>query len=389
MAAAFGAQGYTTGNQKQIYDALVHYFNTHGGLAGHQLRPIYHVSDTTSDQTTDELDQATCQDLTEDHHVFAALDAGLGTDTYYRCMSARGVLMIQNGQNSEAAKTYDKYPLLFSVAGLNYDQMAKSYITSLVAQHFLTAGNRIGFLLESCQVWKDVATDSLLPTLSSFGLKPYDTYEQTCADSDANTAAAVRDAQAVVVRFNTDHVDRVIWLHDSGAVEGIAFMNQAESQHYHPRYGLNSMDTPQAGLVALGAVPKDQLSGSAGMGWWPDFDVSSDVTTYATKAAHRCFAILNSEGALDTSSQNAGLQELEDCETFFFLEAVVKGETHVSVNGVRAAAARLGDAFNSTLTIDGLTDFGQQKHDGVSVYRPFAYRDGCGCFAYTGPPTRT
>jgi hypothetical protein len=192
-------------------------------------------------------------------------------------------------------------------------------------------------------------------------------------------AAAISNA---VRKFRNDGVEHVVIVDERGVLT-LLFLNNAQSQHYFPRYGFNSQNGAQT-LADAGDVPRQQLVGSMGIGWSPSLDISSaentDTGPYSNDARRRCLALYKAHG-ITFADPNAEAGSLDICSSFWFFQNVgnqLRGA--VNRDAFMAVVNRLGP-FEAA----GLfgTRFDADHHDGVSAGRYVAYNDGCGCVRYT------
>lgn len=374
---------------EQIQSALIHWFNAHGGLAKRKVEPVYHTYSTTSG-TYAQTQQEACDHFTKDRRVFAALSAGtygLQTDdsTYQSCMAKRGALAISGAGTRGDDVAYRSLPSMIDASGLNYTRLAKVYVDLLVANGFLTSKSKIGLLYVERPDTERAITRMLEPRLAAHGLRLFDKRGFRQHQSDGDAGAAVSDMSAAVLRFQSDGVDRVLFLEATGGAIPLLFMRQAESQNYYPRYALTSTQAAQ-GLQST--YPAASQHGAVGVGWVPLLDVSPVGRTPRTAAANRCDAIIAAEGLARPQDEIEEVQRLEICEPFFFLEAsldkVIAARAPVTAAAFLRATASLGESFDSAMTWYG-TRFGQRPHDGAAAVRYLRYIDSCTCYRSSGP----
>ena len=98
----------------------------------------------------------------------------------------------------------------------------------------------------------------------------------------------------------------------------------ADSQRYRPRYGVNSQNGVQA-LIDSGGYPKTQLPGTVGIGWLPGIDITPaenpDNGPYSNDARRRCIALYKAHG-ITFSDPNAEAGALGICSSFWFFRDV-------------------------------------------------------------------
>ena len=94
LGGGSGSSGATfPSNQttQAVYQSVVNYVNSHGGLLGRKIDPIYYGEDvlTASGSVTD---QQVCTYYTQDHRVFAVMAPIAHTTTLTSCLESKGVM---------------------------------------------------------------------------------------------------------------------------------------------------------------------------------------------------------------------------------------------------------------------------------------------------------
>jgi hypothetical protein len=156
----------------------------------------------------------------------------------------------------------------------------------------------------------------------------------------------------------------------------LIFMQNAQSQGYHPRYFL------QTSAAALAAnVGPEQLTGSMGEGYVPVYDVApTEYPGDPTKATAYCKAVMKAAGQAATDNSTLALQ-LSICDEFYFLQAAVARAGGLSAGGVRAGMEALGKGQPSALTFRSFLS--PREHTSAAVLRDLTYHPDTGRFAYT------
>jgi hypothetical protein len=190
---------------------------------------------------------------------------------------------------------------------------------------------------------------------------------------------------SAVLHMRQDGVNHVLFL-ENGGLPVLFFMNEAQSQGWHPRYGLNSQDGPEV-LVSGGDVPSAQMDGAEGIGWLPSADLpygGSTANPYlAAPGVQRCLGIMSRAGQAPTSADSLAIA-LGTCDQLWFLVAAVDaGGQPINASSFVAGVDRLGDSFASVVTIG--TELSADQHDGAAEARYYSYGQACGCWSYTGP----
>jgi hypothetical protein len=231
------------------------------------------------------------------------------------------------------------------------------------------------------------AIDKVLrPELGQLGHAPagadvvYLDYPQRTSDLSSLSAAAAN----AIVKFRQHGVEHVLIVDATGTLT-LEFLNQAESQHYYPRYGWNSQNAAQA-LVGPGDVPKDQLTGSMGIGYMPAIDLTPgdnpDNGKYSNPQRRTCLALMKAKG-FSFSDANSKAVALLLCNTVWFFQHVLQSAAKpLSQATFVDAVNHFGTSFNSATTFG--TYFGPAQHDGGANYYHYVWNQGCGCMRYNG-----
>jgi ABC-type branched-subunit amino acid transport system substrate-binding protein len=367
-------------DNRSAYAALVSYINSHGGVAGRKLRPVYYTYDPSSGNA-DQIGQAACADFTEDNQVFAALDAFEPNSTFNSCMQNRGRLMLEYGLWFGSSSSWTKYSSEVAADGLPFDSAGQILAKSLARTGFLSTSTRLGVIVRSSADLTEAYQHGFVPALAKLGLKVAQTQYIRDAQSESDISGYTTDISSAVLKFKANRVDRVVFF-DSGSYSALVFSRTADQQHYNPRYGLMSIN----GIVSLvgsgSAEPQSQMVGAQGVSWETNAD---GLTKTPTRSAQLCLAILKAAG-IDTSNATTDASYLETCQTFFLFKAAGDAAgTTVNRDTFIRAVEDLRSSFESTNTWGGATRFGAGDHSGVTLIRPFVYDQSCKCFAVSGP----
>jgi len=389
---AIGGNGITQGDEKADQQILIDDINAHGGVAGRKLVPVWHQVDAVTTQTYAQIYQAMCADWTQDHHVFAAF--GGPTDTLRQCLHNAGVLHITDDLTSSDSATFARFPYYTEISLMNLDRIAAEEVPALSAQGYFSGWDaalsqpgaspaKVGVLTYDSDTFVHAVKGVLLPALAGAGHPAADaayvSYPQSQADA-GNISAQVSSA---ILRFRQEGVDHVLVV-DERALLTLFFLNQAESQHFFPRYGFNSQNGTEA-LLEPGDVPKEQVNGALGFGWAPIVDIPStqdpDNGPYANDARRSCISLMKAHGQ-SYANPNAEAIALLNCNEFRLLKRALElGPTPISRDSFMAGLNRIGSSFQSTQTFAIRLD--ATHHDGAAAVRYWAYDGGCGCMRYT------
>jgi len=392
--AALGATGITQGDAKREYEIVIDDINAHGGVAGRKLVPVFHEVDGATTATLATVAQQTCDDWTLDHKVFVAMTAG--DDTTRECLHKRGVLQIAGDFSTYESGVFSQYPYYVELSSMSLDRIAMAEVAALDAQKYFTGWNhatgtsgvgkaKVGIVTFDDPHFGHAVDKTLVPALAKLGLAPAaaDIIRVQTVQRTSDTGPIAAAVSGAVLKLRSDNVSHVI-IFDERGVLTLLFLENAQSQHYLPRYGFNSQNGPQA-LADGSGLPKQQLVGSLGIGWLPGLDLPPAQNTptgpYSNEARRKCNALYQSKG-ITFSDANAEAIGLGICNGFWFFRDTVKlsGDILNKV-GFMAGVAKVGTSFQSNSVF--ATRFTATQHDGVSAVRYYAYDPGCTCMKYT------
>lgn len=366
--AAFDAVGMgalKVGNQRAQAQVVVNDINAHGGLAGRRIEPVFHEPDSAS-ASYDDADTGACTFFTQDARVAFVISTLAHQAVLHSCLAKAGVPLLDNNLYLYDSK-FVTPGLLFMPSSWLLDRLMRNEIDALARMGFFNDPGKVGVLLYDLPIPKRVLQDTVLPRLAHYGKTQVDV-----AFSTFDTAGAANQ-QGNVLKFSNDGVTRVINI----AFSPIGFMQHAEAQQYHPRYGLDSSVGPETIRTALKGA-SGQLKGMVGVGWIPSSDTGSAKAV--TPTGQRCLTLMKRAGENTDNSTTASLME-QFCDAGWFLQAATNAARDASGPGL-VRGARLTKGYVSASSFGA--DMTSGRSDGLSRYRDFAYQEGCSCIQYVG-----
>lgn len=378
VTAGLGFTGFATGDMDAQMAAITAYANHKGGLLGHKIVLVNHDTrfvDSTNDPGAST--EAACNNWTQDHHVFAALDVvslSYNSNAMARCLAKHRALLISTGDSDGSAASYAQPYGPFSADVISLERYLPGLVDRLAARRFFTrwdtsagepgsAAVRIGLMHFEDPAGNRYAA-TLKKALAAHGLAI--TSEVSFADGVTTSA---QGGSAAVLKFRADGVTHVF---DAN----LGFFETAASQHYYPRMSVDDFVNTPAGLASQPGIAK-VLHGAMGAGTAPAIEVPAPADT--TSSATLCKQIMRKAG-LDFSNAYTLAVMLSECDSVFLLVAAVNGGGELSPEGFRRGLEALGDSFLPTLTYR--SRFSATKHDGAGAIRDYVYDDPCGCFRF-------
>lgn len=362
-------------DNRPVFDAFVRYANAHGGLGGRKIEPVYYTYHEGGNPQSQ--DAAACSTFTQDHHVALVIGGeNAGAGQLIPCLASHGVPLIGSGAGGDASyftrfRDYDYEP-----DQMNFTTGLAALVADMKARGYLNGVTKVGVIEYPGQVYADAVNDGLAPALKSVGLQINSTYTTS---STTDVTAIASSATSAELRFATEGINLVLFMTPGGAAETF-FMTTANIQHYTPKYGIWSADSP---YVLEKVAAKSELQNSIGIGYEPGLDVASaQDPTAQTKAGRSCLAFGRKLGVSESGLGNALVRAA--CDDWFPLMRVAKEDPQAldSASALAQAFDELGSSYQSASTF--AMRFTADRHDEAHGYRDLAYNKSCSCFGYVG-----
>jgi hypothetical protein len=383
LAASFGVSTGATVTNDSVQDALVDWYNAHGGMAGHKVQAVRaSINATAASYETDY--QAACQLFTQDNHVVAVLDNfAYISPTFEACTTQAKIVNIRGGSTFIGSDAPTTNPLLFSVGGLTVDRRLVTLVDKLATVGYLTPSNKVAVLMSGCPYNIAVYGRSLVPALARHGIKVADKREGNCTMGTTNAGPAAANASSYVLAFSQAGIDRIIFVTDQEDVGYLLFATEADQQRYYPGYALTTLATA---ALTTGTVPASQVKNVRGVGWGPAGDVAGDQQPPLTPTATDCLQRLKQQGMTPGSVVDRSIMTTA-CGSFFLLEAALRGASAPTSLGVGAAISGLGESSVGAAVLGSATSFNATRHDGPASTAVFGWAESCACLRYQTSPT--
>jgi Periplasmic binding protein len=386
--SSIGGGGAGGSDARAAYNVMFKLANQQGGVAGRKLVPIYYGFDATSTQTAEQQDHAACAKWTQDNKIFILLTGQSPDDR--QCAKNEGAVDYWGPAGSNSLpETFQQNPHYVEITGLNLVRLGQVTIDGLTSQGYFERGSRIGIVAWDDPAYREAVQQGFIPALQRHGLKlalppAYIHAPQNAQDLGVSSA----DVSNTVLKFKTNTIDHVMLLDGpvgvcEGGCMGLEFLNQAKSQHYYPRYGMNDNNLPVDAYEA-GYYPADELKGTlvvTGL----DGVKAEDAGWHVNAARQRCENLMRRNG-VDMSSIDAYAAAIGACEDIWFLQAVAAklGEAPLTADNFMAAVNALGSSFASDSAYG--VHFSATQHDGLAEVRDMRFDSSCNCFKYTSDP---
>lgn len=392
---AAGAGNISVGDPKADAQAVVDEINKRGGIAGRQIVPVFQPINSASAQTLDSQYAAACDHFTHDQRVYAVVSAGPAS--YQACLSKAGILILDEDLPRISDTEFANYPAIVELAYPRLSRIAKAQLDAFAHDNYFspwdtTAGGpakvgkaKVGILTIEEAGFDAVVNNILIPGLKQLGYDPGSDVERIAfADNAADISNQAAANQSAELKFAADHVTHVVVFESQGG-NSLLFMNQAESQHYRPRYGVNSGSGLET-LLAAGDIQNAQAVGAEGFGWIPDYDLpgtmNSDTGQYSNGERRLCLDIFKRHG-ITFGNPNAEFAAMGFCASLELLKTVLdKTPNVITVDEFVQILDTLGTSFESPVLLE--TRLSATQHDAATAGYYWDYFASCKCLHYTG-----
>jgi hypothetical protein len=382
-APSAGVDNGNTFSTRRAFEGYVAAYNARGGLEGRRIIPVY--VELRSSSTTLPADlEAACERFTNDDRVAVVLSAiGLFSDALSQCLAKAQIPQIAGDYALGDTVSLTDAPSFYAVSTMTIDDRMRALLEQAARAGRLAKSDKIGVVIEGCPFNSRAYTRTVVPTARRLGLELADRVDARCFEGFDDFAGLASDMAAAVLRFKRTGVTKVIFV--SGSVEGnlvLLFATAAESQGWHPGYGITSAGAP---VVQETNTPKTQLANAFGLGWLPTLDTTRP--TAEPPAAKGCVQDLRAGVGVEPQTPTDRYFAFSICDTFALYNAALRitlGATDRASIG--AAISRIGTSFEAAAVHGGDTNFGGGRRTGPSQGRLFAWSTSCACFDYTGSP---
>lgn len=362
------------GNPVAMARAMRDWINTHGGMGGRRLDlDVYGVAYDAYVRNSAEADEEVCTHFTQDEKVLAVA-VYVPTRQLVECLAGHGVASDADGYPLDDAELDALSDFFYMPGAMSQNRGAAAGVDGLAAAGFLK-GAKIGLVRYDDPVYAR-AEATLKDALGRHGLAIAQDYEV----NEQSTSAAESDVASAALRFRQSGITHVMFLDNSGGL-AYAFMAQAQSQQWFPKYPLTTNNGPSA-LAQL--APSAQLANAMAVSWWwgDVGDAKKQQTPPALPDSKaRCDEIMRAAG-VDISG-NAKGTALIACDQLLFFKTLLDHASAPNVPSMRTVADALGTRYQSPVTYR--TVLGPGRHDGATLTRVIGWNTSCGCWHYRGP----
>jgi hypothetical protein len=383
FAAALGLSAQNPGNAQSEINAVVNWVNTNGGLGGHPIVPVIANVQLTQSSDFNQESQSVCDDLTQDHHVAAAVFVGNAPQLLISCLNAAHVLFVTNGDTIFDATDDAQNPYLMAPGQADGGTLAKALLDQAFSQRLLKSGDTLGLVVEGYGAPERAASHVVDPLLKAHKVTVVQ-FSITSPTSAQAIATSVSQIEAAQLKMAASNVQNVMFL-CTGCMP--FFVTASQSQHYFPRYLFTTFDQPNN---FVGSKYAQAMSSAHGIG----VDPVTDVGTYTDPSVMKfnsTYALCNSiEMPTDQVTNNtAEYASQAFCDGTLWLRDAAKAEGGSDISGktLLEGMNALGSKDLSSLSFSN--DITSANHNGASSFRSMAWNNACSCLTYTsGHPAK-
>jgi hypothetical protein len=381
-AAALGAKDADPGNQEKDAQTVADQINKQGGLFGRKV-VIKYDNVSTASLLIDPAGDATeaCTHFTQDQPVIAVYNdlSPIDLPTFRSCFAQAKLPLLEGSiQSTSRSALEEDGGYVTSVVSPTYTDLAPTFVARLQAEHYFTGWNVTNGTAGSAPVKVAIiadnvpadqqAAEALSAALARDGHPPVAQFNYTVGASGTTS-----NLSSAVLQFRSRGITHVI-----GADAGTGtFMVQAQSQHYYPRYGINTINLPASSLTP--DAPKQQLQGAVGIGWYPTLDVgSAQDPGYLSPAGKICVTALQKDQSYSTRfAFGIGTSY---CDAFGLIQAAVRAGGGFSGSEVVRGEAIAGPTYVPSGTFSSSLHSGDWAIPGSG--RDLGWVIKCQCFEY-------
>ncbi len=373
-AQALGANPGNTYTDKALFSALTTEYNAAGGLAGHKIIPVIGETDTASSNWANDF-AAVCAKFTQDNKVQAVIGyIFVFLPSFESCLAKYKIVHLYGGYQPGDVGAQRDYPYVVSTGHPTVDAFTLAPLHGALKTGLLTQKTKLGLMIDTCAYGERAYKTNIEPWLKRQALT-YQTVMIDCASGGSDLSGAASAVASAELQFASSGVDLVY----AFGIGMIVFMQQAESQGYHPQY-LTSV----AGKAVADNVPADQAKNLHGFGWMPSVDVGRTEQPYPTTAPQRaCLAKLAKHG-LKPAAYNDFMAAYQACDGLdLYARALANARTTAAAPVVQAILGAL-PTFTSAGTYGGTLHAQSAQRGGAATMREYGWVDDCSCLRYRG-----
>lgn len=373
FAAALGVSA-DVGDQRAMSETAVKWVNGHGGLNGHQVKPVYFEVELTSTQPYAVTYEEICSHFTEDHHVVAALVIANVEPSLAQCLAKTRTPLVVIGRFMYDAQDYRSLWNMVGPMDVGADRIARTLVGEITRRALVKRGDKLGLLVFNVGGARRARDQIVVPAMRARGadVVTYEIpYPQSTPDI-ANSASVVQSAQLAMA---AQGVKTVMFLCPGCFT---FFIQYAENQGYYPHYVLSSVD----GLTKRENHGRT-LANTTVAAWDPVRDAGVYRHPELLKD-NPTTALCRTVEKANYRSDDSIFAALGLCGELHALYQAARVDPASPVTGTSLLAGlnAFGTSYDASFSFPGSTRLAADQHDGVTRYRTMHYESGCDCYVF-------
>jgi hypothetical protein len=371
---------------------MLNYLNAHGGIAGHQIKPVYTRVDSGADTQTS--GQKACAALTQDNTIDLAMSLGFGSETLNSCLLQKGISLFSGGSWVPDRQWAAQYPNLFQPVAMSSDRDAAAALTSAINTGALKSGDKLGVLVENCPWGNRIYDQVIAPLAQKHGIS-LEKASVTCITNLVNDLGPVtQDLSRDALLLASKGVTHVYSVSVAEGFFNAIFSQVASTQKFLPKYIITSTGNPYVSTDPKGVVhfSPDALKNIIGVGFRPALDVGPTAKPTSAQAAQQalCKKMDPTWGGAASVTDDGRYFGLDGfyglCDTFNAIAFVLANNGNKFGLGDMAAGYQaLLNKGVSAAGAGGAYGGGAFRHDGLGFVQPLKYDSTIGHIVYSGP----
>jgi hypothetical protein len=379
LGGGLGVSGASAPTDQQVdafYQAMVSYVNSHAGLLGKKITPVYFSINPIS-LAGSSVQQEMCTEFTQDNHVFAVMDLPNVSQTFISCLENAKVIAFDPAGSVQLDDTsFAQNPLYATAGALSLSRVASVEVNGLFKQGFFGSSPKIGLVGYNTPSFTRAISQSLKPALAAHGLHLTDQQLVAPVASLSDVAATQQAISDAVLRFKSEGIDHVLFFDTEGGTVS-PWTQAATAQNYFPRLGLTTNELPSEQAYLGNTRNPDQgkeYSTALGVGWSP---VSDEANPPVNATGQLCDSIMAAAGA---SAAQAKLF-WSTCDELLVFAAGVNAGGQLTSTDALSGLAKAKSLQSAELA--GPPNYAGGRRDGVGSVRYLSFASKCQCFQYS------
>lgn len=375
---------FNPGNEPNDVNAIVKALNKAGGVLGRKIVPVYHDNSTPAiEANPDAVAGRNCAFFSQDRRVVEVVN-GLSAISLPPCLAPLHIPDIEVGSVIVNSNDFRRYgPYLWTTEFPNVDLLAEGMVDELFDLGYfgkwntrtssaLAAGPvKVGILEPDSPTGSELAA-RLAKLVRAKGIQVAKTFLYT--DTLGSYGGEMAASELQFAAAGVTHVLNI----PPVAAAMLFFMTTAQTQGYHPRYGITSYTLPNQDPSDL---PHGQLVGAMGVGFNPGDDAVPAELPKPNGPARTCDRWERSAGVRNTTPISIGVAR-QLCDAFnLFVQAATAGGGFTP-DAISAGMAAVGPRFVPAATFGSALS--ATNHSMPAYLRDLVWQPSCPCFKYTG-----